>query len=132
MTSNAGSRPVATTRLVVLAAVVDVAMLIVFAALGRASHDSGHAVFATLRIAAPFVIAYVIVAAIARLDRDPLSVRRAAMVWFPMVVLGMLIRRFVFDRGTAPAFVIVAFVSTAVLIVGWRALVRVIRISRAA
>ncbi len=132
MTSIDSSRPAATTRVIVLAAVVDVAMLILFAALGRVSHDSGHAVLGTLRVAAPFIIAYLIMAAIARLDRDPLSVRRAALIWIPLVVLGMLIRRFVFDGGTAPAFVIVAFVSTAVLLIGWRAMVALFRISRAA
>lgn len=130
MTSIPSSAAKPTFRLVAAAAVIDVAMLIIFAALGRVSHDSGHAILGTLRVAAPFIIAYLIVAAATRLYRQPLSVARAAMTWLPMVVLGMLIRRFVFDRGTAPAFVIVAFVSTAVLLIGWRAMVALFRISR--
>lgn len=121
-----------THRLAVVAFIVDIAMFVVFAALGRASHDEGHAITGTLTVAAPFVIAYVVMAAIARLQRDPLSVRRAAAVWFPTVVLGMVLRRLVFDRGTAPAFVVVAFITTAVLLLGWRALVHIVRTARAA
>jgi hypothetical protein len=57
-----------------------------------------------------------------RLDRDPLSLRRAAAAWGPGIVLGLLLRRLVFDRGIALPFVIVALVSTAVLLLGWRLL----------
>ena len=42
------------------------------------------------------------------------------MVWATTVVGGLLLRRFVFDRGTAAAFVVVATVTLGVLIIGWR------------
>jgi hypothetical protein len=36
--------------------------------------------------------------------------------------MGMLLRNLVFDRGTAPAFVIVATIFLGVTMFGWRAL----------
>ena len=107
-------------RRVTLAVAVDVAMIILFAALGRRTHDEGSAVGGTLTVAAPFVIGYVIAAAALRLRRAPLSVRRAAPVWAVGIALGMVLRGTVFDRGLAPAFVVVAFVTTGALILGWR------------
>jgi hypothetical protein len=42
-------------------------------------------------------------------------------VWVVTVALGMLLRRTVFDRGTAASFVIVATLVTGALLLGWRA-----------
>lgn len=123
MMTNPPARSSTSARTVVIAVIVDVAMLVLFAAMGRASHDEGSALGGTLTVAAPFIIAYVISAASVQIWKRPLSIARAAAAWFPMVILGMILRRLVFDRGTAPAFVIVAFITTGVLIVGWRALV---------
>lgn len=95
-------------------------MIILFAALGRRTHDEGSAVGGTLVVAAPFLIGYVIAAAALRLSRAPFSVRRAAPVWAAGIALGMLLRGTVFDRGLAPAFVVVAFVTTGALMLGWR------------
>lgn len=132
MTSADSPRRDVRLHIAVIALAVDLAMIVLFAAMGRASHDEGSAVGGTLLVAAPFLIGYVVAAAVTRLDRTPLSITRAALTWFPAIVLGMLLRRFVFDRGTAVAFVIVAFVTTGVLIVGWRCLVALIRASRTA
>jgi membrane protein implicated in regulation of membrane protease activity len=41
-------------------------------------------------------------------------------VWFITVLIGMQLRRFVFDRSTAAAFVIVATVFLAATLIGWR------------
>jgi hypothetical protein len=41
-------------------------------------------------------------------------------VWAAGITLGMVLRGTVFDRGLAPAFVVVAFVTTGALILGWR------------
>ncbi len=107
-------------RRVTLAVVVDVALVILFAALGRRTHDEGSAVGGTLTVAAPFIIGYLIAAAALRLGRAPFSVRRAAPVWAAGIALGMVLRGTVFHRGLAPAFVVVAFVTTGTLILGWR------------
>lgn len=107
-------------RRVTLAVVVDAALIILFAALGRRTHDEGSAVAGTVAVAAPFIIGYVIAAAALRLRRAPFSARRAAPVWAAGIALGMVLRGTVFDRGLAPGFVAVAFVATAALILGWR------------
>jgi hypothetical protein len=44
------------------------------------------------------------------------------MVWGYTVVMGMVLRNLVFDRGTALAFIIVATVFLGITMFGWRAL----------
>ena len=53
-----------------------------------------------------------------------MTLRSGLTVWVVTVVVGLLLRRFVFDRGTAIAFVIVTTVTLGVLLVGWRAVAR--------
>lgn len=102
----------------------DLLLLVVFAALGRRAHDEdGSAVAQAFTIAAPLLIGYAVAAAVLRLDRDPLSLRRGAGVWSLGLALGLLLRGAVFDRGLAPAFVVVAVLVTGALLVGWRAVI---------
>lgn len=64
--------------------------------------------------------------------RRPLAVLRTGVpVWAVTVAGGMLLRMLV-GQGTAPAFIIVAAVTLAVLLVGWRALWAVLTHRRAA
>ena len=102
---------------------LDLVLIIVFAVIGRRSHDEGTALVGTLTVAAPFLIGYAIAAVVGRLDRAPLSVSRAALVAVVAVSLGLVLRGTVFDRGLAPAFVVVAFVTITALLVGWRLVV---------
>ncbi len=110
--------------------VVDAAMLVLFAALGRRAHDEGSAIAGTLTVAAPFLMGYAVAAAGLRLDRDPFGVRRGALVWGAGIVLGLVLRGAVFGRGLAPAFVVVAVVTTGVLLVGWRGVLARLAASR--
>ena len=107
-----------------LALATDLLLLIGFAALGRGAHDEGSAIGGTLTTAAPFLIGYTASALATRLDRDPLSVRRAVSAWAPGIILGLLLRRLVFDRGIALPFVIVALAVTGLMLLGWRLLLR--------
>lgn len=116
-------------RRVVLAAAVDIVAVVVFVAAGRRSHDEGGDVVAgTLAVAAPFLIALGLGWLAARAWRQPFALSTGAVVWVVTIVVGMLLRRTVFDRGTAMSFVVVATVVTGVLLVGWRAVAG--RISR--
>lgn len=116
-------------RRVVLAAAVDIVAVVVFVAAGRRSHDEGGNVVAgTLAVAAPFLIALGLGWLAARAWRQPFALSTGAVVWVVTIVVGMLLRRTVFDRGTAMSFVVVATVVTGVLLVGWRAVAG--RISR--
>ena len=108
-------------RTVARAAVADVAAVLVFVALGRRTHDEGgNAILGALEVAAPFLIAAAAGWAVARAWRTPLDPVTGTIIWVTTVVVGMVLRRFAFDRGTATPFVIVASVATLVLLVGWR------------
>ena len=48
--------------------------------------------------------------------------RAGVDVWLETVVIGMLLRRLVWDRGTAFSFIVVTTIVLGVLIVGWRAI----------
>lgn len=105
---------------VVVAAITDLLLIIVFAVIGRRSHDEGSALVGTLTVAAPFLIGYAIAAAVCRLDRAPRRVARGALVAIAGVGVGLVLRGTVFGRGLAPAFVVVALITITALLVGWR------------
>ncbi len=46
--------------------------------------------------------------------------------WAGALTVGMALRGLVFDRGTAPSFVVVAAIVLGVLLLGWRLAVRVV------
>jgi hypothetical protein len=111
---SAGRRPY-------VAAVADAVAIVVFVALGRQTHDEGgNAVLGALEVAAPFLIAAALGWLVARAWHTPFEPVTGTIIWVCTVVVGMLLRRFVFDRGTATPFVIVASVATLVLLIGWR------------
>jgi hypothetical protein len=106
-----------------VAAAVDALLVILFVAAGRGSHDEGSAVGGTLRIAAPFLIA---LAAGWLLGRrrwaTPLRIPFGIHLWGVTVVVGLALRHWAFDRGTAPSFIIVATIVLGAFLLGWRAL----------
>ena len=57
-------------RRLIIAVAIDAALIVLFAALGRRTHDEGSAIGGTL-VAAPFLIGYAIAASALRLDRAP-------------------------------------------------------------
>jgi Protein of unknown function (DUF3054) len=107
-------------RRAVFAGIADVAAIIVFVAIGRQNHDEGTAVDGIATVAAPFLIALVVGWIIARAWARPMQVEAAFIIWPVTVVLGLVLRNIVFDRGTALPFIIVATAVTGVFLVGWR------------
>jgi hypothetical protein len=106
-----------------LAAAVDAVLVVVFVAIGRGSHDEGSAVGGTARVSAPFLIALALAWLLARNRWDRSArVPFGVHVWGVTVVVGMLVRRTAFDRGTAPSFVVVTAIVLGVFLLGWRAL----------
>ena len=97
-------------RRVAPSVVLDLLAVAVFVTIGRRSHDEGSALEQIVETAAPFVIGLALGWLLARAWRSPLAVETGVMIWPVTIVIGMLGRRFVFDRGTAPSFVIVATV----------------------
>lgn len=108
------------SRRVAIAAAADILCIVVFVALGRRNHAEGESVDGILTVAAPFLIGLVVGWIVARAWTRPMQVDAAFIIWPVTVVVGMLMRHFVFDRGTALPFIIVATIVTGVFLVGWR------------
>ena len=110
------------------AVIVDVVLVLIFAAIGRASHDENPAGF--LLTAWPFLIALVIGHLVAALlpgrPRRPWSVLWGVVVWIVTVAGGMLIRVLSGDTAEVP-FIIVATIVLGVFLVGWRAITALLR-----
>lgn len=107
-------------RPILLAAVADVLLVVVFCAIGRASHDESP-LGELLVTAWPFLVALAAGWGISLAWRRPCAVLRTGVpVWIVTVAGGMLLRVLV-GQGTAPAFIVVASLALGVLLVGWRA-----------
>lgn len=105
------------------AVAVDAACVVLFALLGRRSHDEGNLVWGTVVTAAPFLLALGVAWLAGRsFWKTPLSWRLGVHLWGATLLIGMLARHFVFDRGTATSFIVVAAVFLGVFLVGWRLL----------
>ncbi|MDJ0961438.1 MAG: DUF3054 domain-containing protein [Acidimicrobiia bacterium] len=107
---------------------LDVVVVLAFVVLGRETHDEGNALADVATTLAPFLIALLVAWTATRIVRSPLDVSRGAFVAAITVALGMLVRRVVFDDGTATAFVLVASAFNLAGMVGWRLVAR--RLSR--
>jgi len=110
-----------------LAALADVAGVLVFAAIGRRSHAEGLTVAGVAATAWPFLVGTAVGWLLVRGWRRPAAIAPTGLVvWVCTVVIGMLARRAT-SAGVAVSFVIVASVATAVLLLGWRLLAAGIR-----
>ena len=94
--------------------------MVLFVAIGRRNHDEGTAIDGIATVAAPFLIALAIAWLSSRAWRTPGSMRTSVIVWLVTAFGGLELRRFVFDRGTATPFVIVATLVLGAFIVGGR------------
>lgn len=107
---------------------LDAVLVLIFAAIGRASHDEDPGGF--LITAWPFLVALVIGHALAALlpgrPRRPWALPWGAAVWVVTVVGGMLLRLATGDTAQV-AFVIVATLVLGLFLVGWRALAALLR-----
>lgn len=114
------------------AVIVDAVLVLIFAVIGRASHDESPAGF--LLTAWPFLVALIVGHALAALlpgrPRRPWSVLWGVVVWVVTVAGGMLLRVATGDTAQL-AFIIVATLTLGVLLVGWRAVTALLRRGRA-
>lgn len=110
------------------ALVLDAVLVLVFAVIGRASHDEDPGGF--LLTAWPFIVALLVGHLVAALlpgrPRRPWSLAWGAVVWAVTVVGGMLLRIASGDTAQV-AFVIVATIVLGVFLVGWRAAAALLR-----
>jgi hypothetical protein len=110
-----------------LPAVLDVVLVLLFAAVGRRSHTEGVDVAGIVRTGTPFLVGTAAGWLLAglTLDSGPRSLAFGAVVVVCTVVVGMLLRR-VAGEGTAWSFVLVATTVLAVLLLGWRLVARLV------
>ena len=119
---NRGSR--ARPTLAALAA--DVVAVVAFATIGRRSHAEGLSLAGIAETAWPFLAGTAVGWLASRGWRSPAAVLPTGIVvWVCTVVVGMLARKAT-SSGVALSFVVVASVSTAVLLLGWRFGVRLV------
>jgi hypothetical protein len=103
---------------------LDLVAVLVFATIGRRNHAVGVSVAGVLATAWPFLVGAVTGWLVVRAWRRPLAETPTGVAaWLGAVVVGMLLRR-LDGQGTALSFVVVATVVLAVLVLGWRLVVR--------
>ncbi|MGZ4529933.1 MAG: DUF3054 domain-containing protein [Mycobacterium sp.] len=101
---------------------MDVIGVLVFCAVGRRSHDEGLNITGVATTAWPFLTGTVLGWLASRAWRRPTAVvPTGVVVWLCTVIVGMVLRK-ASSAGVAASFVVAASV-TAVLLLGWRAVV---------
>ncbi|GAB3583604.1 DUF3054 domain-containing protein [Calidifontibacter terrae] len=102
---------------------LDVLLVLVFAAIGRASHHESNPLIDAVITAWPFLVGVAVGWIIAYVNWGrvvPVTVRAGVTVWVATVCLGMVLRH-LSGRGTAFSFIIVATIVLGVFLIGWRA-----------
>lgn len=109
-------------RTAVLAAAADAVLILLFAAIGRDAHQRGEIITGVLATAWPFLAGAAAAWLVFRFWRKPLDLWPAGVaVWLGTVAVGMLLRAVTGQVVVLP-FVIVALISVAVFLLGWRLL----------
>lgn len=105
---------------------MDVLCVLVFALVGRASHDEGLTVAGVLLVAWPFLAGLAVGWGAARRLRHgwPIKPGAAILVWAGALVVGMVLRAAT-GAGTALSFVLVAAFTLFAALVGWRSLLEI-------
>lgn len=104
--------------------VIDAVVVVSFVLVGRDNHGFVSDWNETLRVAAPFLISLALAIVLVRAWKDPLTLLTGFNIGAITLVVGMLLRKFIWGDGTALSFVIV----TAVWLIGWMVAWRLIGI----
>ena len=111
--------------------VLDAAVVIAFAVIGRNDHGFVSDVWDYARVSAPFLVGLALSVVVLRAWRHPTDWRTGLGLALGTVLLGMLLRRFVWDDGTARTFVLITAGFLIAGMVGWRLVVSLVqRIAR--
>lgn len=117
------------TQPALTALATDVVCVIVFCTIGRRSHSEGLTVAGIAETAWPFLVGTAVGWLSPALRRGPQSrawrhpaalVPSGVAVWLCTVVVGMAMRKLT-SASVAPSFIVVASLTTALLLLGWRA-----------
>jgi hypothetical protein len=106
-------------RIATLALAADAVAVLVFAAIGRASHEEAGSMLGLVGTAAPFLVGLVAAWATPWVRARPAGFRAGAVVVVGTAGIGLLLRAAFLGRLPL-SFAIVATVSLAVFLLGWR------------
>jgi hypothetical protein len=109
---------------------VDVICILVFAIVGRSSHQEATDLLGVAHTAWPFLAGCLAGTLIGRTWRHPYSLQSGVAVWLGTVVGGMVLRVLT-GAGVQLSFIIVASCVLALFLIGWRAVLRLIQHARA-
>ncbi|WP_157002354.1 DUF3054 domain-containing protein [Agromyces laixinhei] len=116
MTQSANAR----AGTIVTALLLDAVLVIVFVSIGRRTHAEGIDFAGIAGTTWPFLAALVSGWLVARAWRHPLAVWPTGVTVWAVTVLGGMLLRVVSGQGTQFAFIIVATLTLAAFLLGWR------------
>jgi hypothetical protein len=100
--------------------VLDTVVVLSFVLIGRDSHGFVSDVGDIVKVASPFLLALAFGVVAFKAWTDSIAWLTGLALASTTLVVGMLIRRIVFDGGTAPVFVVITAAWFFGLMVGWR------------
>ena len=109
---------------------VDVICILVFAILGRSSHQETTDLLGVAHTAWPFLAGCLMGTLIGRTWRQPFALKSGVAVWLGTVAGGMVLRVLT-GAVVQVSFIIVASCVLAIFLIGWRAGLRLIQHARA-
>lgn len=110
-----------------VAFLADLICVVAFSTMGRYSHAEVLSLAGIAETAWPFLTGTVVGWLLSRGWQRPTSLApTGVVVWISTVVVGLVLRKLT-SVGTAGAFIVVATVATAVLLLGWRAVLAAVR-----
>lgn len=116
----------ALTRTALIAALADAVLILVFAAIGRDAHQRSDVLTGVFSTAWPFLAGAAVAWLAARAWRAPFKTWPAGVaVWIGTVAGGMLLRAAT-GQTVVLAFIIVALISLAILLLGYRAVIALV------
>ncbi|WP_062293810.1 DUF3054 domain-containing protein [Demequina phytophila] len=107
------------------AAALDLGAIVVFSAIGRASHEEGilgENGWGLLETVSPFATGAAFGWLIARAWRRPCDWRRTGVIVWASTLVGGMVLRAIYGQGVQVSFVIVAGTVLAAFLIGWRVL----------
>jgi peptidoglycan/LPS O-acetylase OafA/YrhL len=109
---------------------VDVICILIFAILGRSSHQETTDLLGVAHTAWPFLAGCLAGTLIGRTWRHPVSLKSGVAVWLGTVIGGMVLR-LLSGAGVQVSFIVVASCVLALFLIGWRAGLGLIQHARA-
>jgi peptidoglycan/LPS O-acetylase OafA/YrhL len=109
---------------------VDVICILIFAIVGRSSHQEATDLVGVAHTAWPFLAGCLLGTLVGRTWRRPYALASGVAVWLGTVIGGMTLRVLT-GAGVQLSFVVVASIVLALFILGWRAGLQLIQRARA-